>query len=170
MASMKNRDSGSLQDNIGFLLGHSSQLKDRLLDQHLMALDITATQAKVLFHLYRCNINRPCDVGKALNVDNSAVTRMLDRLEKKSLIQRVPDPEDRRAIKIELTDKGLDVIGDATPLALCAIEELTQALTVEEIQQLRHCLQKILAPTMTEYASFMLATNKPLDSNAEDKQ
>jgi MarR family transcriptional regulator, multiple antibiotic resistance protein MarR len=169
MASIKNEEKVSLQDNIGFLLGHSSQLKDKLLDQHLMALDITATQVKVLFHIYRCHTNRACDVGKALNVDNSAVTRMLDRLEKKSLIQKIPDVEDRRAINIELTEKGLEIIASATPLALNAIEELTKVLTNEEVQQLRHCLQKILAPTMTEYASCPVAKSQPFVINSEEK-
>ena len=38
-------------DNVAFLLGKSNQLKDHLLDKHLMSEEITSTQIKILFHL-----------------------------------------------------------------------------------------------------------------------
>ncbi len=137
-------------ENLGFLLGKSCHIKDRLLDQHLLPEDITSTQAKVLFQIYHFRFDRPSQIGKSLNVDNSAITRMLDRLEKKGLLVRLPDPNDRRSIVIELTESGIEVVQRSLPLARCAIDELTQALSEEEIEQLRHCLKKIVTSAIPE--------------------
>ncbi len=137
-------------ENLGFLLGKSCQIKDRLLDQHLIPEDITSTQAKVLFQIYHFKFDRPSQIGKSLNVDNSAITRMLDRLEKKGLLIRIPDPNDRRSIVIQLTENGVEAVKRSLPLARNAIEELTQSLSEEEIEQLRHCLKKIVTSSIPE--------------------
>jgi MarR family multiple antibiotic resistance transcriptional regulator len=134
----------NLAENVSFLLGNTNLLKDRLLDQHLAEEDITAAQAKALFKMHFFNINRPSDICKSLGVDGGAVTRMLDRLEKKELITRSPDPSDRRSLLIAVTDKGRDVIERSMPLAVNAQKELVSALTDDEIQQLKQTLRKIL--------------------------
>ncbi|SJN57375.1 Multiple antibiotic resistance protein MarR [Vibrio ruber DSM 16370] len=131
-------------ENLGFLLTKAVQIKDRILDAHLMPEDITSTQCKVLFKIYHFDCDRPSLIGKSLNVDNSAITRTLDRLEKKQLIQRLPDPNDRRSIRLALTPKGVEVVKRATPLAMNSLDELTQALNKAEFDQLRHCLKKIV--------------------------
>lgn len=140
----------SLYDNIGFLLGKAAQFKDRLIDQYIADEEITATQMKVLGHLYFVQTNRPSEIGLYLNIDNSAITRMVDRLEKKELIQRIPDPNDRRSVLIELTTKGKDVCERTFPMAMGAINELTQCLTSEETEQFHHCLKKIVDNFMPE--------------------
>ena len=134
----------NLAENVSFLLGTTNLLKDRLLDQHLAEEDITAAQIKALFKMHFFNINRPSDICKSLGVDGGAVTRMLDRLEKKELITRSPDPNDRRSLLIAVTDKGREVIDRAMPLAVNAQKELVSALTDDEIQQLKVTLRKIL--------------------------
>jgi MarR family multiple antibiotic resistance transcriptional regulator len=134
----------NLAENVSFLLGNTNLLKDRLLDQHLAAEDITAAQAKALFKMHFFNINRPSDICKSLGVDGGAITRMLDRLEKKALITRSPDPNDRRSLLIAVTDKGREVIDRALPLAVNSQKELVSALTDDEIQQLKIMLRKIL--------------------------
>jgi len=141
-------------DNIGFLLGTSCQIKDRLLEQHLASADhaekITGTQAKVLFQIYQFQRYRPSDIGKILNVDNSAITRMVDRLEKKNLIKRVPDPNDRRSFFLDLTEQGLTVVQQSVPLARNAIDELLQPLNEEEKEQFRSYMKKIVTVAISD--------------------
>ncbi|MEL0638281.1 MarR family transcriptional regulator [Marinomonas sp. TI.3.20] len=134
----------TLLTNLGFLLGKSAQIKDRFLDQYLAVEEITSSQVKVLFTLFFNKNQRSSDIGKALNVDSSAITRMLDRLEKKDLIKRMVDPNDRRSTLIELTDKGKTVASRAIPLANNAIDKLTECLSAKEKQNLQHCLSKIV--------------------------
>tara|TARA_R110001606_G_scaffold169296_1_gene314259 strand:- start:8186 stop:8674 length:489 start_codon:yes stop_codon:yes gene_type:complete len=139
-----------LFSNIGFLLGKTNQIKDRFLDQYLVEEEITSGQVKVLFRLYLSNNQRSSDISKALGVDGGAMTRMLDRLEKKHFIQRIADPDDRRSVLIQLTDTGQVVTSRALPLAQAAINNLTECLTTEEKQNLLHCLSKIVSSSLSE--------------------
>lgn len=132
-------------NNIGFLLSNASLLKDRVLERHLAKEDITASQAKVLFYIYMYGISRPCEICKTLGVDGSAVTRMLDRLEKKELVAREVDPTDRRSQIVQLTAKGEETIHRARPLAVNALDEFTASLNADEIEQLKRTLTKILS-------------------------
>jgi len=49
------------------------------------------------------------DLARAAELNPGAMTRLLDRLEAKGLIERVADPEDRRALHIHLTDAGIAI-------------------------------------------------------------
>jgi len=150
-----------LLDNIGFLITYSNQFKEGLLDKYLSAENITPTQTRTLFYLYHFKHRRPCDISKALNIDNSATTRMLDRLEKKALIQRIASPKDRRSIKIILTKKGHKIVKRVRPLADKAMNELTQVLTKEETTQLCFYLKKIVKPMLVEHFNTIDQTLDP---------
>lgn len=144
----------NLMENIGFLLGKSCHIKDRLIDHALVSADlieeITASQAKVLFQIDNLHHYRPSDIGKMLNVDKSSITRMVDRLLLKGLITRAADPDDRRSCLLALTEKGAQLIAEAKPVVHGALDQLEQALTLEETQQLHHCLQKIVLSGLSE--------------------
>lgn len=157
-------------DSVGFLLGKSNLLKDKLLDKHLEPEDITAAQGKVLFNIAYFGPSRACDLGKHIGVDGSAITRMLDRLEKKSLIARSSAPEDRRALQIDLTEKGQEIIARAMPMAQEAMKELTQVLSEQEVDQLKGLLRKILSASGCEFFAEDTAQNpnKEQDTHKND--
>jgi DNA-binding MarR family transcriptional regulator len=72
------------------------------------------------------------------------MTRMIDRLEQKGLIRRVPHPEDRRAMTLELT-----VAGKALYPQLLSAKETVQAqflrgFSVDEARQLERLLNRML--------------------------
>jgi DNA-binding MarR family transcriptional regulator len=52
------------------------------------------------------------DLARAAELNPGAMTRLLDRLEAKGLVERVADPEDRRALHIHLTDAGVAIWRD----------------------------------------------------------
>ena len=61
-------------DSLGFLLGQSNLLKDKLLDKYLEKEDITSAQAKALFNIGYFGQSRACDIGKHMGVDGSAIS------------------------------------------------------------------------------------------------
>ncbi|KAG6337289.1 hypothetical protein ID866_1796 [Astraeus odoratus] len=80
-----------------------NQKKDRLLNDYLSPLDITATQFKVLCSI-RCEVCiTPVELKKVLSVDLGALTRMLDRLVCKGWVERSPNPNDKRGVLVRLT-------------------------------------------------------------------
>ncbi|WP_233407920.1 MarR family winged helix-turn-helix transcriptional regulator [Marinomonas spartinae] len=158
MTLNKQQINEQLFSSIGFLLGRTNHIKDRLLDQYLAQEEITSSQVKVLLILYFMGTQRSSDISKTLSVDGSAMTRMLDRLEKKQLIKRETDLEDRRSTLIQLTEEGRIVTDRAMPFIQTAIDHLVDCLSTQEQQNLQHCLSKIVSSFPSE--KFVLSKYK----------
>jgi DNA-binding MarR family transcriptional regulator len=75
--------------------------------------------------------------------DKPNVTRMLDVLERRGLIVRQPDEEDRRAYKVFLTEMGRQLKNDLIPLAAGVLERGQKNLTNDDIKYLRRILNLI---------------------------
>jgi DNA-binding MarR family transcriptional regulator len=68
----------------------------------------------VVLHRLGCAPDvRPSDVAADLGLDASTVSRHLRALERLGLVERAGDPEDRRAQRVSLTDRGRDVLDQA---------------------------------------------------------
>jgi len=63
---------------------------------------------------------RPSDLGTSLNANRTRITRLLDGLEARGLVRRVPDQADRRSLHLAQTEAGAALVAAATPLAHAA--------------------------------------------------
>jgi DNA-binding MarR family transcriptional regulator len=61
---------------------------------------------------------RPTDILKLLKVTSGTVTYRVDRLEKMGVVRRIPDPEDRRSMMIQLTAAGMKRIDEAVKITV----------------------------------------------------
>jgi DNA-binding MarR family transcriptional regulator len=78
------------------------------------------------------------------NVSPRNITGLVDRLEEAGLVERVPDPGDRRSIHARLTAAGRARIDAIRQPALKQQSPLTEGFTPEELVQLRHLALKLL--------------------------
>jgi DNA-binding MarR family transcriptional regulator len=92
------------------------------LDRELSAFDISAPQLFVLSSVAHGEAESAARLCKTISYDPGAMTRMIDRLQQKGLVRRVPHPEDRRAMNLELT-----VAGKALFPQLVAVKDRVQA-------------------------------------------
>jgi DNA-binding MarR family transcriptional regulator len=69
---------------------------------------------------------------------------MIDRLERKGLVRRVRCPDDRRVVKIALTDEGKAVYPQLIASAAAVTNRSLEGFTKTEAQQLEGLLQRIL--------------------------
>lgn len=76
------------------------------MDRELAQFDISAPQLIVLASVANKEADSASKLCKSISYDPGAMTRMIDRLEQKGLIRRVPHPDDRRATNLELTAAG----------------------------------------------------------------
>jgi DNA-binding MarR family transcriptional regulator len=84
------------------------------------------------------------DLGEIVNKTPANLTRILDRLEKKSLITRKPDAKDRRVYLVYLTDKGSDLMQEVHRTFQRFSERMLHGISDEMQRQVQTCLNKIV--------------------------
>jgi DNA-binding MarR family transcriptional regulator len=75
---------------------------------------------------------------------SGGMTHLVDRLEALGLVERLPDPEDRRGLLVGLTRKGRALVDRVTPSHLATERRLLEGLTEREQAQLAALLRKLL--------------------------
>src|SRR5688500_922624 len=86
---------------------------------------------------------RPSDFTASLMLTSSGTTKRLDRLERAGLIERSPDPADRRGVVITLTDEGRALIDRVTEAHLANEARLLAGLSAAERDRLAALLRKL---------------------------
>jgi DNA-binding MarR family transcriptional regulator len=86
----------------------------------------------------------PTRLGRGLMLSSAGVTSRIDRLERRGLVRRLPDPDDRRGVIVELTDQGLEVVDTAVAAITISDRQLLERLDAQEVAQLEAILRKLL--------------------------
>jgi DNA-binding MarR family transcriptional regulator len=106
-------------------------------------LGVTGQQAWIIFLLASGRCSSPSDIAHECGIDLSAVTRILDRVEKRGLLRRIRSTKDRRLIDIELTESGR-LLAARVPKIVDSVFQLAQAgLTDAEVGFLNSLLRRI---------------------------
>lgn len=90
---------------------------------------------------YRMN---PTTLFNSLILSSGAMTNRLDRLEAVGLVQRLPDPNDRRGRLVALTTRGRELVDEAVIEHLASEERLLAGLSASERTRLGDLLRKLL--------------------------
>jgi DNA-binding MarR family transcriptional regulator len=135
-ATMAQPDEQSLGRMIYFLAQEIKNLAERVLAPY----DLTLEQFLTLKALSRTSGMTQRQLGQAINKNPANMTRILDRLEAKSLISRHPDSTDRRAYSIYLTDRGL-VLRDQV---IGVFEKFSTGVHAGLSQEMKRSTRKVL--------------------------
>lgn len=87
---------------------------------------------------------KPTELYQSLMITSGAMTNRIDTLEKKGLVSRTRDDTDRRAICVELTKKGLDLISQAIVTHTETEDSILKDLSGEETALFNQLLKKLL--------------------------
>jgi DNA-binding MarR family transcriptional regulator len=79
-----------------------------------------------------------------MELSSGAMTNRLDRLEEANLVQRLPDPEDRRSVVVELTDHGRETIQKTVGAQAQKEALMAMSLSAREQKQLNGLLRKVM--------------------------
>ncbi len=94
------------EESVGYLMKRIMLSIVYQADKRLDAHGLTSAQWGPLLRIRNAGSTTVAELARWLQVDAGAMTRLLDRLEKKSLCKRVRSTEDRRVVQIELTPEG----------------------------------------------------------------
>ena len=106
-------------------------------------IDLTAEQYSLLSKLWKCNGCIQQHLADACKRDRSAVTRMIDILENKNMVIRIPDKNDRRVKTVYLTKKGENMEAKANECLRKATDILFDGFSKDEITLLNNYFQRI---------------------------
>ncbi len=128
---------------IGSLIARVRVKLFEALDEELAPFDITAAQYVILVNLAN-GVDSASGLCKGVSYDPGAMTRMIDRLERKGFVRRVRSPEDRRVVNLALTEEGKAVYPKLVARAAAATNRRLRGFTKAEAQQLESFLQRML--------------------------
>lgn len=142
--SLRDPVSCTSEDSIGFLIKCVLVSMSRMIEHEMVPLDLTAMQWRPLMMVYNGKADTAAELARILDVDTGAMTRTLDRLESKDLLRRVRCQEDRRVVRLELTDAGRDVAAQCPAVLGRMLDHHLRDFKAQEVTALRGYLQRML--------------------------
>lgn len=126
------------------LLQQAYLLTYKALDQTLSRVGVSSAQAAVLIALK--SAGQPLQLSRlarALVQEAQSVTSLVDRLEARRLVRRVPDRHDRRVIHVELTPDGEQVFAQVLPAAVQGTHDAFAGLDAGELREFARLAAKV---------------------------
>ncbi len=135
----------TLDDSIGFIIECTEQCLKRELRKsfHSHGFDVTPYQWVVLYRLWGRDGLTQAEIAERTFKDKPTITRMVDVLEKKQLVVRRNDENDRRVYKIYLTEEGKVLEQQLVPIVDKHIEKALTGITPDEVDMAKELLHKI---------------------------
>ena len=135
----------AIDDSYGYLIRRLQASLLRHIDRRFQLFDLTALQWSPLLLLAQKKGNTAAALARNLDIDTGAMTRMLDRLESKKLVQRTRSTGDRRVVHLELTREGQRVV-QQVPFVLAEVLNLhLEGFAPAEMKQLMGFLRRMVA-------------------------
>lgn len=123
------------------IIKNTWQKLSRYYNQRLSKYDLSVPKALLLLEIAPDTGRTPGFLAHSLDLENSSMTGLLDRLEKKGLIQRKPNPNDRRGFLIFLTPEGVKARDTIKSL----VEELDSKLRAELLPEEIKVFRKVMS-------------------------
>jgi DNA-binding MarR family transcriptional regulator len=133
------------QDCIIFLLAKAYQKAYGSFKKRLLPFGLTPIQHLILEALWDEDGQSAGDIGKKLVLDAATLSGVLDRLVAGDWIAKVTDDEDKRIVRIHLTDKGMNLRHRLSEERDQANQDLLTGMTLEEKILLKRLLKDIQA-------------------------
>ncbi|MEM9034917.1 MAG: MarR family transcriptional regulator [Actinomycetota bacterium] len=112
-------------------------------DARLEALGLHLSQASLLSYVADFGPQAQSRIAERLALGRAATGSMVDALEARGLVRRLPDPDDRRVWLVEITPEGKDVVAEIAEVDQRLRSELRAGTTREDRQQLAELLVRL---------------------------
>ena len=140
-------DIASIETCLAFL--HTTADVYQALDVHFARYGLSRGKFTLLMQLYLADEKglTPSECAQRADVTKATITGLLDGLERDGLVRRLPDVTDRRMLRLQLTDKGRDLLSQMLPDHFCRTTDLMANLTDSEKKTLIKLLNKVRTRT-----------------------
>ena len=138
--------------SIGYLVHEVARLFKRRFDEEARVHGLTLPQWRAMIEILRNEAITQVALASCIDTDPMTVSGILDRLEKRGLIERCTDPNDSRAKRSRLTESGQELVDTARNVgramyenALAGVSDAERAATMSALQRIRDNLTAMSA-------------------------
>jgi DNA-binding MarR family transcriptional regulator len=132
------------QISVGYTMRHIVRLMGLEIDRKMEPHGLTNAQWMPLIKLYERKAGSVAELARSCQLDNGAMTRLLDRVECKGLCRRVRSVSDRRVVNLELTPEGEEAARVIPEVLSNMQNSMLEGFSQAEWLQLVEFLQRIL--------------------------
>lgn len=134
-----------IDSSIAYLVGRTSRSIIKRLSKKFSEtdFDVSYEQWSILVHLYRTDGQTQQELAKVAVKDKAAITRLINALERKNLVLRIPDRHDKRSRLIYLTNKAKNFKSGLIDTVKELLEEAQAGVSENEMQSCRKTLNKV---------------------------
>jgi MarR family transcriptional regulator, multiple antibiotic resistance protein MarR len=154
-------DKYRFDDTLGYLVGKLRGFMMQAIEADLADLGITAAQGVMLMRIGHGEGSTAAALCRRSGYDTGSMTRMLDKLEDKGFMLRERSTEDRRVIKLSLSESGQSLCAHITKRTCAMLEPRLEGFSMEEYELLKSLLRRVLEN------SIRLAPNDQAEDAAE---
>jgi DNA-binding MarR family transcriptional regulator len=130
-------------ETLPFEIGETAHALRKAFDRLAVGLGVTRAQWKVLFKLTRYPGLRQVELADMLDLEPITLCRIVDRLEEAGLVERTPDPEDRRAWRLHVTAKAQPLIAKLMGVGDELVDHAFAGIDRKDIELTRQVLARI---------------------------
>ena len=156
-------------ESVGWLMKHAVAGMHRELQDRMARFDVTSAQWPILMLVSQLGEPSAIEVARQLSMDAGAMTRMLDRMTEKGLIERKRCPNDRRAIRLALTDGGRQAVGPIAGVLADTLNDMLRGFSRDEFDSLLALLKR-LDENCQSFPPYPAGTTDAHDSSTGERR
>ncbi len=134
-----------MDNRIFFLISKTENAMNSYIKQQFAkaGLKVTPGQLAILFLLKGKNRQSMTDLSQGLEIDNSAMTRLIDRLEKNGLVERNNSTNDRREYHIIITEAGILETERVKKVIVAINKKIEDEFSLKELDEFKRTLMRM---------------------------
>jgi DNA-binding MarR family transcriptional regulator len=133
-----------LESLTGFLLRCASNIADAAYYKQVGSAELTPRQLAILLSLQNGGSMTQAALSVVTRMDRSTINEMVPRMIERELISKSNSPDDKRAIHLSITNRGLKTLKEVLPPTILSQDMLLASLPKEYRRVFKHCLQMII--------------------------
>jgi MarR family transcriptional regulator, multiple antibiotic resistance protein MarR len=114
-------------------------------DKELAGLEVTSAQFAIIANVLKGHAKSACELCNFMDYDRGAMSRMIDRLESKGLLRRVPLPHTRRTMALEVTAAGKAAFPKMQACLARVLNRLLNGVSKAQVREVEKTLKQMLA-------------------------
>ncbi|MGA2549294.1 MAG: MarR family transcriptional regulator [Burkholderiaceae bacterium] len=133
-----------LDDSVGYLIKRVRMIFTAAVDREMAAYDVSYDQWGILITMSKGRGATAAELSREMSCDTGSMTRMIDRLEAKGMVKRTRSEDDRRIVRLALTESGQALVDKLPAVMVKVLNRHLKGFSEGDVEQLKTFLRRIV--------------------------